>query len=236
MGFSGGGSSTLPPHTHDGTVAQDGGALNFDNITQGSLTAGDVVFSDGTHLQRLSIGSNGGVLTVDGATGLPSWSRNFQWDQPTGGQTVGMQLGGQEALQEFQTGFEIIGYKITKIEWAARRDVGTGNNLSFRCEIIDSGCVVKDTIGSDYDASTVGAVMEYISFTGSATNYPITNTDMMRLKIVDDGGGSGADIFAGGLCSSCTIANTRGGYDNGACVQTWYASRNTTCKVTYEQI
>jgi len=236
MGFSGGGSSALPAHTHDGTVAQDGGALNFDNITQGSLTSGDVVFSDGVHFQRLPIGSNGGVLTVDGATGKPSWSHNFQWDQTTGGQTIGMAMGGQEAVQEFQTGFQTIGYKITKVEWSARRNSGTGNNIAFRCEIIDSGCVVKDTIGSDYDASTVGAVFEYIPFTGSSTNYAITNTDMMRLKLVDTGGGSGGDSFSGELCSSCTIANTRGGYDNGACVQTWYASRNTTCKVTYEQI
>jgi len=34
MGFSGGGSNVLLPHTHDGTVAQDGGPLDFNNITQ----------------------------------------------------------------------------------------------------------------------------------------------------------------------------------------------------------
>ena len=235
MPFSGGGSNILKAHQHT-TAVQDGGTLDMDNVTQAGLTAGDIVYSDGNALQRLAIGSNGGVLTIDGATATPYWTNNFQWDQTTGGQTITMQLGSQEAVQEFQTGFEIMGYKITKIEWSVRRNSGTGNNLSFRCEIVDSGCVVQDTIGSDYDASTVGAVFEYITFTGSATNYAITNTDMMRLKLVDDGGGSGADNFSSELCASCTIANTRGGYDNGACVQTWYATRNTTCKVTYAQI
>lgn len=72
MGFSGGGSNVLKPHTHDGTVAQDGGSLNMDNVTQASLTAGDIVYSDGSHLQRLAIGADATVLAVSGAT--PSWS------------------------------------------------------------------------------------------------------------------------------------------------------------------
>ena len=42
MGFSGGGSNILKSHTHDGTVAQDGGALDFNNITQSQSSAGDV--------------------------------------------------------------------------------------------------------------------------------------------------------------------------------------------------
>ena len=47
MGFSGGGSNVLKPHTHDGSIAQDGGALDMDGVTQGSLTAGDLVFRMG---------------------------------------------------------------------------------------------------------------------------------------------------------------------------------------------
>jgi len=66
MGFSGGGSNVLKPHTHDGTVSQDGGPLNFDNITQGQLNAGDVIYSDGVHIQRLNL-SAGDVLYGTGS-------------------------------------------------------------------------------------------------------------------------------------------------------------------------
>jgi hypothetical protein len=72
MGFSGGGSNVLKPHTHDGTISQDGGALNMDGVTQGSLTAGDLVYSDGSNLQRLAIGGSGQSLTSSGTA--PQWS------------------------------------------------------------------------------------------------------------------------------------------------------------------
>jgi hypothetical protein len=54
MGFSGGGSNVLLPHTHDGTVSQDGGALDFNNVTQSQSSAGQVFYSDGAHLQQLA--------------------------------------------------------------------------------------------------------------------------------------------------------------------------------------
>lgn len=73
MGFSGGGSSQTTPHTHDSTVVNDGGSLNFDNVTQGSLTAGDLTYSDGSHLQRLQIGAVGETLAVS-AGSLPEWA------------------------------------------------------------------------------------------------------------------------------------------------------------------
>lgn len=79
MGFSGGGSNVLLPHTHDGTVSQDGGPLDFNNITQASLNAGDVIFSDGVHLQRLAIGNVQDVLEVNPGQTAP------QWTAPTGG-------------------------------------------------------------------------------------------------------------------------------------------------------
>ena len=156
------------------------------------------------------------------------------WEQLNGGQTISLKLGLQEALQEFQTGFEIIGYKIIKVEWSVKRTTGTGNNISFRCEVVDSSCVTKDTIGSDVAASGVGSSFEFIEFDGSADDYAISNTDMLRLKMV--GTGSTSDSFSGELCSSCTIANTRGGFDNGSCSQTWYTDRNSTIKVTYQAV
>ena len=71
MGFSGGGSNVTKPHTHSSSIVQDGGALNMDNVTQASLTAGDMIYSNGTALQRVAIGSDTNVLTISGST--PSW-------------------------------------------------------------------------------------------------------------------------------------------------------------------
>ena len=73
MGFSGGGSNVLLPHTHDGTVAQDGGPLNFNNITQSQSAAGQTFFSDGVHLQQLSIGAANDELRVNATSTAPEW-------------------------------------------------------------------------------------------------------------------------------------------------------------------
>ena len=72
MGFNGGGGGQLLNHEHDGTLVADGGPLDFKNITQSSMSAGSVTFSDGAHLQELSIGSAGDTMTVAG--GVPTWS------------------------------------------------------------------------------------------------------------------------------------------------------------------
>ena len=71
MGFSGGGSNVLKPHTHNGLVSQDGGALDMDNVTQAQLTSGDIVYSDGVHLQRLAIGAANTSLQSNGS--VPGW-------------------------------------------------------------------------------------------------------------------------------------------------------------------
>ncbi len=75
MGFSGGGSNVLLPHTHDGTIAQDGGPLNFNNITQSQSAAGEVFYSDGVHLQQLAYPGvpAGELLTAPAASTAPSW-------------------------------------------------------------------------------------------------------------------------------------------------------------------
>ena len=72
MGFSGGGANILKPHTHDSNVLQDGGSLDFDNITQSSMSASSMTYSDGVHLQELAIGSTGDQMVVQG--GVPTWS------------------------------------------------------------------------------------------------------------------------------------------------------------------
>jgi len=73
MAFSGGGSNITLPHTHDGTVVQDGGSLNMDNVTQANLTAGDVIYSDGTHLQRLAIGTPAQQIKVNAGATAPEY-------------------------------------------------------------------------------------------------------------------------------------------------------------------
>ena len=75
MGFSGGGSNILKSHTHDGTVTQDGGALNFNNVTQSQSAAGEVFYSDGVHLQQLAYPAvpAGETLTAVAASSAPSW-------------------------------------------------------------------------------------------------------------------------------------------------------------------
>ena len=73
MGFSGGGSNVTKAHTHDSTVVQDGGALAA-NVTQFGLTSGSILYSDGSNIQELGIGSSAEVLAVSGGT--PAWIAN----------------------------------------------------------------------------------------------------------------------------------------------------------------
>jgi len=71
MGFSGGGSNITKAHTHDSTVVQDGGALAA-NVTQFGLSAGSILYSDGSNIQELGVGASGYVLGT--ATGTsPTW-------------------------------------------------------------------------------------------------------------------------------------------------------------------
>ena len=95
MGFSGGGANILKAHTHDGLVVQDGGSLDFNNITQSNSSAGMVFYSDGTHLQQLAYPGvpAGETLTATALSTAPSWgtaggaSITVQKISPTNGQT-----------------------------------------------------------------------------------------------------------------------------------------------------
>ena len=73
MGFSGGGANVTKAHQHDGTVIQDGGALDFNNVTQAGLSAGDITYSNGTALQVLGLGSATDTLTVNAGETAPEW-------------------------------------------------------------------------------------------------------------------------------------------------------------------
>jgi len=83
MGFSGGGSNILKPHTHDSGIVQDGGNLDFKNITQSAMSAGSITYSDSNHLQELQIGNAGEELKVNaGATALEYFdtSAHGKWE------------------------------------------------------------------------------------------------------------------------------------------------------------
>lgn len=98
MGFSGGGANVLKAHTHDGTVVQDGGSLNFDNITQAALTAGDVIYSDGVHLQRLAIGAPSQALTVNPGATAPEYTNSAAPVMTTNGDMVYQFTGARSRL------------------------------------------------------------------------------------------------------------------------------------------
>lgn len=72
MGFSGGGSNVLKPHKHSNAV-QDGSPLNMNNVTEASLSAGDIVYSDGNALQRLAIGTPAQQLKVNAGATAPEY-------------------------------------------------------------------------------------------------------------------------------------------------------------------
>ena len=71
MGFSGGGSNILKPHTHDSGILQDGGALDMQGVTQGNMSTGSMPYSDGANLQELVKGVDGQTMQLSG--GFPSW-------------------------------------------------------------------------------------------------------------------------------------------------------------------
>ena len=73
MGFGGGGSNVTKPHTHDSNIVQDGGSLSA-NVTQFGLTAGSILYSDGSNIQELAVGSASDTLTVNGAATAPEWA------------------------------------------------------------------------------------------------------------------------------------------------------------------
>ena len=75
MPFNGGGGGALPPHEHT-NIANDGGPLDFNNTTIGSMNAGDITFSDGAALQTLTYPAipAGETLTAAALSTAPSWA------------------------------------------------------------------------------------------------------------------------------------------------------------------
>lgn len=73
MGFAGGGGGVLTNHTHDTAVTNDGGALAA-NATMFGLSAGSLLYSDGSNIQELGVGSATDSLVVNAGATAPEWA------------------------------------------------------------------------------------------------------------------------------------------------------------------
>jgi len=189
MGFSGGGSNVLLPHTHDGTVSQDGGPLNFNNITQSQSAAGEIFYSDGVHLQQLVYPAvpAGETLTAAAASTSPSWA-------PSGGAgsftidgfassaagAASLQVSGMTGRDITQILFSV-GVNATTTAYPMIRvsGISTNNykvrNMNNATEFTDTaatGYILDESTGSNLDKQYQGEMYIFkgnsnLSFTGN---------------------------------------------------------------------
>jgi len=121
MGFSGGGSNILKAHKHSSAV-QDGSPLNMNNVTEATLSAGDVIFSDGAALQRLAIGTPAQQIKVNAGATAP------EYFTPSAGGTwqVLVDEYNNTAANTLDTGYIDMGsYRVLKYYWSANLQTGT---------------------------------------------------------------------------------------------------------------
>ena len=155
MGFSGGGSNVLLPHTHDGRVSQDGGPLNFSNITQSQSAAGQVFYSDGTHLQQLSYPGvpAGETLTAVAASTEPSWAASSSGLWIANGTATAATLQSELAVTGISNTPDIV-----QILFNVAGDDATNGALSFRVNNTSTNSYNSRPMGFstafDYDSRT----------------------------------------------------------------------------------
>ena len=240
MGFSGGGSNVLLPHTHDGTVSQDGGPLNFNNITQSQSLAGMVFFSDGTHLQQLAYPGvpAGETLTAVAASTSPSWVAGTG----SGETCVVPQISAANGLRnniprfgvEVLTNDLSIGKTLTDVSFFLQNGGATGNG---EARVYDSGGALQATSTTTKDWATLPGAPNYEKVT-----FDISHTVAAGDRIVIAGGstGLGAEVTVNhSPASQVAISPNLSTYydvDFQACVEynsatvTWsYASSLTSC-------
>ena len=183
MGFSGGGSNILKAHTHNGLTVQDGGALDFDNITQSQSLAGMVFFSDGTHLQQLAYPGvpAGQTLTAAALSTSPSWVA-----AAGGGETCQTPLGSANSGLGGNGGAitrlgvhitdganTVVGKSITELSfWLSKGGSPTGNGT---VTIYNNAGVLQATSTDTLDWSTLTGSAVKHSFAFAA--YTVQNGD-----------------------------------------------------------
>ena len=173
MGFSGGGSNVLLPHTHDGRVAQDGGPLDFNNITQSQSTAGEIFYSDGTALQQLSPGVAGDALQVNGAATAPEWvtpSAAAGWTQLA---DVVLTVGGLLATPTFAAMDSLY------VQIYAAQDASTNQTLSFNSDLAANyNWRSEGNAGGQATRSGVANGIIYLYNIASSTNWALAQMFM----------------------------------------------------------
>ena len=158
MGFSGGGSNVLKNHRHDGTVLQDGGPLDMDNVTQADLTAGDVIFSDGVHLQRLAIAAANDELRVNAGATAPEW-----YTPAPAGASTWTQLGTTNVLTS------VGGFNVLKVSFSV--------TLSDYSEIVGIGNITPASNSYGWRVNDIaGTAYNW----GQSTVYGAGSTDTQR--------------------------------------------------------
>jgi hypothetical protein len=166
MGFSGGGSNATQPHTHDSNIPNDGGALQFNNVTQGSMAAGDVTYSDGNHLQVLTYPAvpAGETLTAAAASTAPSWQAGGGAWTELGNVTSAVAVG--------ELTLDVGDYDVYQVLYNCSCDASAGN--SYMSAGINS--VVTANYRSMWSYSSGGAFTTGTS--NGATQWRINGSDL----------------------------------------------------------
>ena len=95
----------------------------MNNVTQASLTAGDIVFSDGVHLQRLAIGTPAQQIQVNAGATAPEY---FTPAAAASTWTTVINEYDNTAANTFDTGFVDMGeFRVLKLFWSAYLQTGT---------------------------------------------------------------------------------------------------------------
>ena len=144
MPFNGGGGGALPPHEHT-NIANDGGPLDFNNTTIGSMNAGDITFSDGAALQTLAYPGvpAGETLTAAALSTSPSWAA-----APGGAATI--LVDSQELLvntNNITSTFAAVNQSEISSIFAIINGVKDTTNTEIRCQI---NALTTGTYGSEF--------------------------------------------------------------------------------------
>jgi len=221
MGFSGGGSNVLKSHRHDGTVVQDGGSLDFNNITQSNSSAGQIFYSDGVHLQQLTYPAvpAGETLTAAAASTEPSWA------------TAAVGGGSMELIDytKVAANTTTIDTSFTNIDAddmselycvCAGSNGGNAINVQVRDE---SGTLLTGANYSNAGYHITGGVQTLVNTTGQTDWEAVTGSVGNYLAIMHIslgfGGGAGAHLYprinviTGGVSG---VSHIGGGYITGA--------------------
>ena len=179
MPFNGGGGGQTQPHEHT-AIANDGGPLDFNNTTIGSMAAGDITYSDGNALQILNAPGvpAGEVLTFAPAATAPSWS--------TSASAGSLQL----------VDHTVLGAAATEIDTSFTAI--SGDDISYMVAFVTG--IASDAVRAEINGVTVSYYSQGQSISGGVQTL-INESNVSDLPITVSGGGG--ETFAGIIYFSC---------------------------------